>query len=458
MTMPAEIQHPIATAGKAARQTFRSLRVRNYRLWFVGQLVSLCGTWMQVVAQAWLVYQLTHSAIDLGVTSALQFAPMLLFGVYGGLVADRFNKRTVLMLTQTAFMLQALALGLLVSAGAATVQLVWVMAVVTGLINCIDVPSRQSFAIEMVGRDDLMNAISLNSVMQNGSRIVGPAIGGVIIASFGVSWAFLSNSATFLAVLTSLLLMRALELHRSRPVPREKGQIRAGLKYAWTTWELRIPLILLAVVSTLAYNFQVVLPLLGGDVFHTGVGTYGAMYTAMGIGALAGGLVTAARRRTGYTWLLLVTAAFGAFSVGVAFAPTVSWALALLVLLGGAGIGFTVSTNSLLQFHAKDGMRGRIMALWAIVFLGSTPIGAPITGFLAADLGPRWALAIGGMATLLAAAACAPALRRLHTAGGQAGDRRREPAADAAVDAAPDRLGQGTIPADTSASAPAAAR
>jgi len=414
VTLPAEMQRPVAAFSRAARRTFRSLSVRNYRLWFIGQIVSLSGTWMQAVAQAWLVVELTGSPVDLGLTAALQSLPVLLFGVYGGIVADRFDKRTILIGTQTALMLQALALWLLVVTGAADLYVVWGMAAVIGFVNCIDMPARQSFAFEMVGRDDVTNAVGLNSVILNSSRIVGPAIAGAVIAAAGVSWAFLANAATFLAVLASLLAMRPAELIRPEPVPRKKGQIRAGLIYAWTTGELRMPLLMLAVVSTLAYNLQVLLPLVASDVFASGPGTFGALMSAMGIGALCGALMSAWRHRPGYRWLLVVTAVYGAFTLGVAAAPSVTWALVFLVPLGGSGIAFLAAINALLQLSSRDDMRGRVMALWSIVFFGSTPIGAPIAGFLAANLGTRWALALGGLATLLTVAACLPLARRLH--------------------------------------------
>jgi MFS family permease len=395
-------------------RTFSSLRVRNYRLWFVGQTISQSGSWMQSLAQGWLVLKLTGSAVDLGITVALQFAPVLVFGTIGGLVADRVNKRTALLITQSAFLLQSAALSALVFAGATRLWMVWILASFYGLINVVDNPTRQTFVMEMVGRDDLANAIGLNSVIVNSSRVAGPAVAAVLIETVGLPWTFAVNAATFLAVIAALGSMHTADLHRTAPVRRAKGQIRAGLRYTWSMWELRVPLLMMAVVGTLSYNFSVLMPLLAVKVFHSGAGTLGALMVAMGVGSSAGGLITGAYRRLGYRLLVTVTLAFGLLTVVVSVAPTLSLALALLVLMGAASGSFIVAGNSLLQLHAKGPMRGRVMSLWAIVFLGSTPIGGPLTGFLAAHLGTRATLAIGGAAAVLAAGGAALALRRIR--------------------------------------------
>ena len=381
---------------------FRSLRTRNYRLWFFGQTISQSGTWMQSTAQSWLVWELTHNAFYLGITMALQFLPVLVFGVVGGLVADRFDKRHVLLATQTAFTVQATVLFALVASGAVRLWMVWALALVYGFINVVDNPSRQSFAVEMVGPDDLVNAVGLNSVIVNASRIVGPGLAGLLIAvTHGTSWAFLVNAVSFAAVIGALYAMRASELHRRPPVGRAKGQIQAGLRYAWHDWELRVPLLMMAVIGTLAYNFSVVLPLYAGDLFHRGGGTLGGLMAAMGVGALAGALVIASRRRPSYQLLVGVTLAFGALILAVAAAPSLTFAFVLIVPMGVFSIMFIATANSLLQLHSTGAMRGRVMALWAMVFLGSTPIGSPMIGFIAAHYGVRFALGIGGVATLL---------------------------------------------------------
>ena len=399
------------------RRMFRSLRTRNYRLWFFGQTVSQCGTWMQSVAQYWLVLELTHSAFDLGITAALQFAPVLFFGTIGGLVADRFDKRKVLLVTQTAFTAQAAVLWVLVASGSVHLWMVWALASTYGFINVADNPSRQSFVMEMAGPDDLTNAVSLNSVIVNMSRIVGPAVAGIMIATVGLSWAFLANAVSFAAVIGALYAMRASELHRRPPVARAKGQIRAGLRYAWRGWELRVPLLMMAVVGTLAYNFSVILPLYAHDVFHRGAGTYSALTVAMGVGALAGGLTMAAHQRPSHRLLVGVSLAFGVLILAVAAAPTLPLCIAMLVAMGAASIMFIATANSLLQLNSSGAMRGRVMALWAVVILGSTPIGAPLIGFLAGRYGARFALGLGGVATLLIAGWAGFELRRIRNAG-----------------------------------------
>jgi len=405
---------PVRRLTAATGRTFRSLRVRNYRIWFVGQTISLSGTWMQSTAQSWLVWSLTHNAFYLGLTAALQFLPVLLLGAYGGVIADRFDKRHVLMATQALFMLQALVIWLVVATGVVQLWMVWALALAMGLINVFDNPSRQSFAIEMVGPDDLSNAVGLNSVIVNASRIVGPAVAGVLIWKVGLSWTFLFNAVSFTAVLVALVAMRPGELHRVARLSAARGQVRAGLRYAWGSWELRVPLLMMAVVGTLSYNFIVILPLFAGSVFHRGGGTYGALTTAMGVGALAGALAVASRLRPRYQQLVLVTFAFGAFAMAVAVAPTLLIALVLLVPMGAASVSFIALANSLLQLNSSGQMRGRVMALWAIVFLGSTPIGAPLTGLVAAHFGARAALGMGAVAALLAALGGGLALRRIR--------------------------------------------
>jgi MFS family permease len=393
------------------QRTFRSLHIYNYRLFFFGQVVSMSGTWMQSVAQNWLVLSLTGSALDLGVTVGLQFGPVLFFGAWGGALADRADKRKLLLATQGAASVLALVLGVLDVTGVVTVWMIWVLAGLTGIVIALGLPSLQSFLYEMVGPDDLANAVGLNSVVINSSRIIGPAIGGVLIAGVGVAACFFLNAASFLAVIAALAVMRTAELRRSKPVAREPGQVRAGLRYAWRTPTLRVPLVMLAVISTLAYNFSVLLPLLTRDVFVRGGGSYGALAGAMGVGALAGALLMASRGRPSRRLLVGAAFAFGVVTIGLALAPSYFAALVLLVPIGVAGVLFISTTNALLQLNAADAMRGRVMALWSIVFLGSTPIGGPITGLLVRGLGVRWAIAIGGVAAVATAAGAVVALR-----------------------------------------------
>ena len=399
-------------------RTFRSLRIHNYRLFFFSQVVSMSGTWMQGVAQSWLVLQLSGSSVDLGITVGLQFGPVLVLGAWAGALADRVDKRKLLLVTQAAAAVLALVLGLLTVTDVVTVWMVWLLAALTGVSVALGIPSQQSFVYEMVGPDDLANAVGLNGVVINASRIAGPALGGVLISSVGVAPCFLLNAASFLAVIAALLLMRPAELFRGKPVAREKGQVREGFKYVWRTTELRVPLLMLGIVSVMAYNYSVILPLLTKDVFGRGGGAYGALSAAMGAGALVGALVMAGRARPSTRLLVFSTFAFGVVSLVLAVAPGYFVAGALLVGIGAAAMLFNGSTNSLLQLNAGHAMRGRVMSLWAVVFLGSTPIGGPITGLLVRGLGVRWAVAIGGVATLLVAAYGYAALRQSRLEGG----------------------------------------
>lgn len=393
------------------RRTFRSLAIRNYRLFFFSQVVSMSGTWMQSVAQNWLVLTLTDSALALGVTVGLQFGPVLVLGSWGGTLADRVDKRRLLMATQSGAAVLALALGILAAAGVVSVWMIWVLAGLTGAVTAIGFPSQQSFVYEMVGPDDVANAVGLNSVVINSSRIIGPAVGGVLIAGVGVAPCFFFNAASFLAVIGALAVMRPAELHRSAPAPREPGQVRAGLRHVWQTPSLLVPLVMLAVISVLAYNYSVILPLLTKTVFGRGGGSYGALSAAMGVGALGGALLMASRARPSRRLLLGGAFVFGVATISLALAPGYYAGLAVLVFLGAAGVLFISTTNAMLQLNAEDAMRGRVMALWSIVFLGSTPIGGPVTGLLVRGLGVRWAIGIGGIAAMVAAVGAELALR-----------------------------------------------
>lgn len=393
------------------QRTFRSLHTRNFRLYFIGQIVSMSGTWMQSVAQGWLVLSLTNSGVAVGITVGLQFGPILLLGAWGGALADRVDKRRLLVATQAASALFALALGILTATGVINVGIIWVIAGLMGLATALGIPALQSFLYEMVGPNDVANAVGLNSVIVNVSRVIGPLAGAALIPTVGMAVCFLVNSASFVVVVVALLLMHAGELRRSEPVARQRGQVRAGLIYAWRTSSLRVPLIMLAVISTLAYNYSVVLPLLTKEVFGRGGGTNGALWSAMGFGALAGALLLASRARPSRRLLVGGALAFGVASLALAVAPGYHAGLVLLVFIGVTAVLFTSTTNVLLQLNAADAMRGRVMALWSIVFLGSTPIGGPITGLMAGGVGVRWTIAAGGLVTVLTAAGGALALR-----------------------------------------------
>jgi MFS family permease len=397
----------------AARRTFRALRHRNYRLFLTGQVASLSGTWMQTVAQAWLVLKLTNSGVALGIITALQFLPLLLFGPLGGLVADRFDKRRVIMATQSTAGVLALLLGVLTATGAIQLWMVGVMAFALGLVTALDNPSRLSFVHDMVGPEDLPNAVSLNTVTFNASRIVGPGIAGVIIAAFGIAPCFFVNAASYGAVVVALALMRPAEL---QPAPRavrgEKGQLRAGLRYVWADTALRTPLLMMAVIGTLAYEFQVSLPLLARYTFHGDASTYGALTSVIGAGAVLGGLAAASHGRPSPARVVGSALAFGVLMLGAAAMPTLGGELLILPLMGAASITFIAVANASLQLAAEPHMRGRVMALWSVAFFGTTPIGGPIVGWIGQAYGARAAIALGGVATVVTALVAWRALGR----------------------------------------------
>jgi MFS family permease len=404
-------------SGSPLASTFRSLGNRNFRLYFAAQLISVSGTWMQTVAQAWLVLRIaprSSAGVDLGLVTALQFLPMLLFGTWGGLVADRLDKRHVLYATQSSAGVLALVLGLLTQFGSVRLWEVYLLASLLGFVNLFDNPARQTFVLEMVGRDDLTNAVSLNSILMNGARVIGPAVGGVLIASVGLAVCFEANAASYLAVIVALALMHKNDLFRSEPVARAKHQLRDGLRYAWETPIIRDVLLLVGVVGTLAYNFQVVLALFAKETFHHGASTYSALTAVMGIGAVAGGLVAAARNRPNVHRLASAGLAFGGLILALALSPSLPFALVVIFPMGAASIWFISTANSTLQIRADPSMRGRVMALYAIGFLGSTPIGGPLVGWISQVASPRVALAVGGGGTVLASLATYLRHRRYH--------------------------------------------
>jgi MFS family permease len=387
----------------AIHQTFSSLRIRNYRLYFTAQLISVSGTWMQTVAQAWLVLHLSGSGVDLGIVVGLQFLPMLLFGPVGGLVADRVNKRHLLYVTQASGGVLALVLGSLVVSDVVQLWQVYLLALLLGFVNVFDNPARQTFVMEMVGREDLPNAVSLNTVVMNASRVVGPAIGGVVIVIFGLGVCFFVNAVSYVAVLIGLAMMRSSELHRTEPVVRAKGQIREGFRYVWRTPSLRNTLLAIALIGIFAYNFTVTLALLAKVTFHGGAGTYSLLTACMGIGAVVGGLFAAHRARPTPRLLQVLALVFGGLLAAVALAPTLAVASVSIVFMGAASIGFIATANATLQLTSDPAMRGRVMSLYAMAFLGTTPIGAPLVGAIAQWTDPRVALLSGAVATVVAA-------------------------------------------------------
>jgi MFS family permease len=382
---------------------FASLDNRNYRRYIGGQGISLVGTWMQTVAQSWLVLELTGSGTKVGLLVALQTLPVLLLGPYGGVVADRVDKRRLMIWLQSMMGLLSLVLGVLTLAHRVTLTEVYVIAVLLGLNNCFENPARQSFILEMVGADRLRNAVSLNSVLVNVARAVGPAAAGLIIAAGGTGVCFLINAASFVAVVLSLATLDGASLRPSVPAARAKGQVREGLRYVRRTRELAVPLAMMALVGCLAYEFQVVLPVVAKSTFHGGPSTYGYLTGAMGVGAIIGGLYVAAKGRTGIGAMTNSSFAFAAALAAAAVAPSLPLELVALTFVGGVSVGFLSKGNSTLQLGASPSMRGRVMALWAVAFLGSTPIGGPIAGAVSEHFGGRAGLGLAAAACVAAA-------------------------------------------------------
>jgi MFS family permease len=396
---------------RAAEDTFGSLRVRNYRIFLAGQLVSLSGTWMQTVALGWLVLELGGSGFDVGLNYALQFLPILFAGMWGGVIADHFDKRRILIGTQSTMALIAVGLWGVTGSSLATLPIVHAFSFAIGWVTALDNPTRQSFVTEMVGRDHIVNAVGLNSAAFNASRIFGPALAGIVIATVGLPWAFLINGVSYLAVIYGLYAMDPDRLHREH-APRERGTVRAGLRYVWRTSQLRYTVLMVAVVATFGFNLNVILPLVARFVFDRGVDTYATLTAVTAAGALMGALIGASRKEPTRRLLVASAGAFGGLLVAAAAAPTLPVFVALLFATGAASITFIATANSRLQLAAAPSMRGRVMALNGLVFLGSTPLGGPLLGWIAEAWGPRAALGVSGGITLGAAIAAVIFIRR----------------------------------------------
>lgn len=381
-----------------------SLRVRNYRLFASGQIVSVTGTWMQRIAQDWLVLELSgSSAVALGVATALQFAPTLLLSLWGGVLADRYDKRRMLFVVQTGMALSALTLGLLDVTGIVVLWQVYLMCFVLGTFSALDVPVRQAFVSEMVGADQVSNAVGLNSMTFNTGRIVGPAVAGVLISGVGTGWVFLLNAASFVAVLAGLAAMDPTRLFRSAAVPRRPGQLREGLRYVRGEPVLAGVLALVFVVATLGINFYLTLPLLTRNVFGAGPEAYGLVTTVLAVGALVGATVGA--RRVGRPRLRVVVGAalaFGVLQTAAGLMPNLVATAVLLVPTGMAVLVFTTAANASVQLSVPPTMRGRVMGLYILLFLGGTPLGAPLLGLLGEHFGGRAPTVVGGASTVLA--------------------------------------------------------
>ncbi|HYM16408.1 MAG TPA: MFS transporter [Dehalococcoidia bacterium] len=393
----------------AFSDTFRALRNRNYRLFYFGQIISLSGTWMQTIAQAWLVLQLTNSKIALGTVTMLQFLPITIFVLFAGVIADRVPKRNFILVTQTLAMAQAFALAALVWSGHVQLWHVYVLALVLGLANAFEQPTRQAFVVEMVGKEDLMNAVALNSGMFNAARLVGPAIGGVVIATVGVKVAFLLNGISFLPVIAGLLMMNMAQLYQHGRKNDGKinpiAELREGLAYCFRSPPAMLIVILVAIIGTFGYNFTVMLPLVDRYVLHRGSVGLGFMTAAVGLGALISALAIARRdEATRYT-LFVGGTAFSLLLGAVALSQWYLVTLLALLLLGVANTAFAATANTSLQIAAPDHLRGRVMALYMLLFAGSTPIGGYLTGFMAQHLGVQAAVGIESVLCLFGIAA-----------------------------------------------------
>ena len=394
------------------RRTFDSLSVPNYRRYFSGQVVSISGNWMQIVAEMWLIVQLTGSGVSVGITAALQFLPMLLFGAWGGLLADRLPKLKLLQYTQAAMAVPALTLWPLTATGDIQPWMVFALVLVRGSVLAIDNPARQAFVMELVGPDRIVNAVALNSVVVHTSRIAGPAAAGAVIALLGVGPCFAFNALSFIAMLVALRGMDRSQLRTAAPAKRAPGDVRLALRHVRQTTALWIPLGAMVIVGTLSFNFQVLLPLLAHSTWHGTATTYALMTMAMGVGSVGGALMTGLLGRVSPRLIVGAAAAFGVFELLAAVAPSLPLQILALVPLGAVSVTFAAGVNSSMQLAASPEMRGRVMSLYSVVFLGSTPFGAPLVGWLAEVASPRAGLALGGAAALVAAALARAAYAR----------------------------------------------
>jgi MFS family permease len=412
------------SAAAALQRTFASARSsRNFRLFLAGQFVSAVGTWMNFTTMGWLVWRLTGSGAALGINSALAFGPMLVIGAWGGVLADRVDKRKILIATQSAFALVSTTLALLVATDVIQLWMVFVMSAVAGIITALDMPARQSFYVEMVGEETLTNAVSLNSAAFTGARVIGPAIAGLVIAAFGMAWCFGIDAISYLFVLGALLAMRTEELHAQPRSTRERGHLVAGIKYVWRTDTLRRPLIVLAVMFTLVFQWQVLMPLLAELAFGAGARQFGLLSAAAGVGAFVGAVTTAQRNRhPQMRSLALYAMLVGGAMLLVAVAPTLPLAMAAMVPVGFAAMCFMITGNTMLQVNAAPQARGRVMALYGIVFLGSTPFGAPIAGWLGEAIGPRQEFCLMGLVAIAVGLIVLALRRRNRAAEASAGE------------------------------------
>lgn len=396
----------------ATRDTFRSLRTRNFRLFFVGQLTSQVGNWLTLIAQTLLVYRLTESGVAVGILTACQWAPTLVIGAWAGLVADRSDKRRLLIVVQSFAMLQSFVLAGLALMGDPPLAAIYVVAALGGVALAFDNPSRRSLVVELVPEEDVPNAVSLNSALMTMARVIGPALAGLLITTVGFAWCFAIDGVSYLAVIAGLVLMRPQELRPGPVTERGRRQVRDGLAYVKRVPELWISLAMMAIIGTLAFNFQVVMPLFVKRTFDGDDSTFTWLFSIISIGSVIGALSTARRAAMGIREVVVASAAFGVSMLLLAASPSLALAFPIGVALGWTSIAFMIASTAIVQLRADPVMRGRVLALQSIVFLGSTPIGGPILGVTCEVFGPRAGLAVGGFAAVAAAAFGAYAAQR----------------------------------------------
>ena len=394
--------------------TFRSLRVRNFRLFFTGQLISQIGNWLTLVAQTLLVLKLTDSGIALGALAAAQFGPVLILGPWGGLVADRSDKRRLLLIVQSIAMLQSFVLAVLGFSHNPPVLAVYAVALIGGTTMAFDNPARRAFVVEMVDHEDMNNAVSLNSALMTSSRVIGPALAGLLVTTVGFGWCFLLDGLSYLAVLAALWMMRTEELRPAPATQRGKGQVRAGFRYARSVPEIAVPLVMMGVIGTLSYNFQTVFPLFATRDLHGTDATFTALFSIVSVGALVGALGVARRTTISVRTVALTGVGYGASLAAMAIAPNQVAAFVLAPVLGLSSIAFLTASTAIVQIEAAPEMRGRVLALQAMLFIGSTPIGGPIVGWVSEQFGARWAIGLGALAALLTGAWGLARARRLR--------------------------------------------
>jgi MFS family permease len=393
----------LASSRGAFRDTFRSLRFRNFRLFFIGQVISQSGSWMTMVAQTLLILDMTGSGVLLGLLAAAQFGPVLILGAWAGAVADRSDKHRLLTFTQSAAMVQSLTLGAVVLAGLESVPIVFALAGVQGIVTAFDNPARRSFVVEMVPRENVANAVSLNSTLMTMARMIGPALAGVLIVTVGYAWCFLIDGASYLVVLAALRRMRPAEFFSETPTPRSPGQVREGLRYVASNSEQLVPLVMMAIVGTFAFNFAVTTPLLVTGPLGGSNQAYTLLISTMSLGSVVGAIATARRRAIPFSHLIWSAVAFGVAMLALALSPALWLAFPIIFLVGLGSIAFMTTSTAMMQLQSEPRYRGRVLALQAMVFLGTTPIGSPLVGWMSDRFGARTAIAFGAVACFVAA-------------------------------------------------------